>query len=110
MFIILGVSFASLYLCFYKQNEKRIEIWMKTTIIWCVLLFAKTEIMSLFGGISSVSCFLFWLGVSLSAIVTAVYKGNLRKLKKEMTIFNVSWLKYGGGGYFAAPGSCDGPI
>ena len=68
MFVILGISFVSLYFCLCKAQKKRIEIWMDAVIAWCVLLFAKTEIMSLFGEVNFISCLLFWFVVITLAI------------------------------------------
>lgn len=69
MFFILGIAFASLYLYFFDEQKRRIEIWIEAMIVWCMLLLAKTEILSLFAAVNYKMSLLFWILISVFSMV-----------------------------------------
>lgn len=109
MFVILGISFVSLYLWFFEEQKKHIEIWMETAIAWCVLLLAKTEILSLFEKINGKVSLLFWGIVSIFAVIGVIYRKNIFSILKNesLAIKRIVWRNEFfllGGGY-NCPGS-----
>lgn len=86
MFVILGISFMSLYLWFFEKQKKHIEIWMEAAIIWCVLLLAKTEILSVFVKINGKMSWLFWGIVSILAVIGTIYRKNKFSIIKNESL------------------------
>lgn len=86
MFVILGISFMSLYLWFFEKQKKYIEIWMEAAIIWCVLLLAKTEILSVFVKINGKMSWLFWGIVSILAVIGTIYRKNKFSIIKNESL------------------------
>lgn len=87
MFITLGISFLLLYLCFLDLDKKRIEAWAKAMAVWCVLLFFSTEALSFFSRINQVSIFIFWMIVSLSALLWLTKKRKWLLFATEAKFF-----------------------
>lgn len=82
MFIILGISFLLLVVCFVNDKKEEIDAWIKGTIVWCSLLFLHIEVFSCFYMLNKAAVFCFWLAVGIGAVVYIIKTGKRIRIGK----------------------------
>lgn len=78
MVLLLLTAFVLLFLCFLEGYGKYLEAWLKSTAVWCGLLFFATEALSLFGCLNQAAAALFWTLVCAAALLAAIKTGGYK--------------------------------
>lgn len=97
MFLILTFSFMLLFVNFAEPFDTNndgggyIKVWIKTGIVWCGLLYFKTEILSVFNKLNKWTIFVFWILVCLMATLLIIRTRKLHYIKTILSdIVNIA--------------------
>ena len=77
-------------------EEKKIEAWMKATVLWTASAFCSLEILSLFAGVTEISLTIFWgcMAVCLAGIIVFLCKrkkASLLILEELKKVYQKIW-------------------
>lgn len=95
MVLILPLAFVLLWLCQSDFYERPLNAWLKSTVLWCSLLYLQTEFFSLFLRLNQTTVFLSWLIVCLCVVYVLYVKKRGMLLEKIKLVFkavgNMVW-------------------
>lgn len=81
MILLLPAACGLLFLCFLDRDRGYLDAWLKSTVVWCGLMFLATETLSLFHCLNGTAVSLFWAIVCIAA-GAAVIKAKKYKAVK----------------------------
>lgn len=90
MFVILVLSFILVYLSISDENVRYIETWIKAAVVWCGMLYFKTEILSVFGKMNKMTVFCFLDGCVYGGVVPDHRKKEVAICRNDI----VGYCKY----------------